>query len=372
MLSDCEHYDATAMSKPHGHSIDDYLEAIHLLVSPIGVYEPAKAPAAIAARVAEALGVSRTAVGEMLKRLTAEGLLERGGGRELVLTPEGTARAEQVDPPQPDRRALPRRLPGLRHGGGARARRRASAPRSPTTWSSACTRSSAIPSAARTAGRSPRDRSARRAASWSRWPTCGKGDSGEIVRQSEQDGGLLSWFEAEGLEPGAKVEVRDIQPAAGHRKIEIGGDEQFIADRAARGLYVRREPRDELALVKAPLLRSGRLLDVAARLTVDAASQAATTTLLNCYLREGGTASSTATSWCCPGSTCAPTSAYRSAFFHHRFRGPARRGGEPLEPPELAELLARALDPRRGAGRAAGPRAREPGRRDRASSTRAP
>ena len=34
------------MSKPHGHSIDDYLEAIHLLVSPIGVYEPAKAPAA--------------------------------------------------------------------------------------------------------------------------------------------------------------------------------------------------------------------------------------------------------------------------------------------------------------------------------------
>ena len=65
------------MSKPHGHSVDDYLEAIHLLVSPIGVYEPAKAPAAIAARVADALGVSRTAVGEMVKRLTADGLLER-------------------------------------------------------------------------------------------------------------------------------------------------------------------------------------------------------------------------------------------------------------------------------------------------------
>ena len=70
------------MSKPHGHSIDDYLEAIHLLVSPIGVYEPAKPPAAIAARVAEALGVSRTAVGEMLKRLSAEGLLASGTGRE--------------------------------------------------------------------------------------------------------------------------------------------------------------------------------------------------------------------------------------------------------------------------------------------------
>ena len=69
-----------------------------------------------------------------------------------------------------------------------------------------------------------------------------KGDTGEIVRLTEQDGGLLSWFAAEGLAPGAKVEVRDIQPAAGHRKIFIAGDgEQFIADRAARGLYVRRD-----------------------------------------------------------------------------------------------------------------------------------
>ena len=72
-----------------------------------------------------------------------------------------------------------------------------------------------------------------------------KGDSGEIVRQSEQDGSLLSWFEAEGLRPGARVEVRDIQPAAGHRKIGIGGDEHFIADQAARGLYVRRQPRGD-------------------------------------------------------------------------------------------------------------------------------
>ena len=72
-----------------------------------------------------------------------------------------------------------------------------------------------------------------------------KGDSGEIVRQAEQDGSLLSWFEAEGFKPGARVEVRDIQPAAGHFKIEIGGEQQFIADRAARGLFVRRAPRPE-------------------------------------------------------------------------------------------------------------------------------
>src|SRR3954470_19445815 len=68
-----------------------------------------------------------------------------------------------------------------------------------------------------------------------------EGDSAEIVRVTEQDGGLLTWFEAEGFMPGAKVAVRDIQPAAGHRKIQIGGAEQFIADRAARALYVRPE-----------------------------------------------------------------------------------------------------------------------------------
>jgi len=82
------------MSKPHGHSVDDYLEAIYFLVSPIGEYQPA--PVAIAARVADLLGVSRTAVGEMLKRLVADGLLEGGTGRELVLTPAGYERAEGV------------------------------------------------------------------------------------------------------------------------------------------------------------------------------------------------------------------------------------------------------------------------------------
>jgi DtxR family Mn-dependent transcriptional regulator len=232
------------MSKPHGHSIDDYVEAIHLLVSPIGVYEPAKAPAAIAARVAEALGVSRTAVGEMLKRLAAEGLLERGGGRELVLTPEGTARAERVIRRN---RIVERFLTDFlaydtaeahEHAGrvGAafteemieRLHAKLGYPdRCPHGWPVAADKERA---------------ESRELVSLA---DLNKGDSGEIVRQAEQDGGLLSWFEAEGFKPGAKVEVRDIQPAAGHFKIGIGGDEQFIADRAARGLYVRRSPRDD-------------------------------------------------------------------------------------------------------------------------------
>ena len=232
------------MSKPHGHSIDDYLEAIHLLVSPIGAYEPAKASSAIAARVADALGVSRTAVGEMLKRLTAEGLLERGGGRELVLTPEGTRRAEQVIRRN---RIVERFLVDFLDYDTAEAHEHAGRVGAAFTddmverlhaklgYPERC------PHGWPVAAQQEREES-RHLVSLA---DLHEGDSGEIVRQNEQDGGLLSWFEAEGFKPGAKVEVRDIQPAAGHFKIGIGGDEQFIADRAARGLYVRRAPRPE-------------------------------------------------------------------------------------------------------------------------------
>ena len=84
------------MAHAHGHSVEDYLEAIYFLVSPIGEYQPAEGSPANAARVAEMLGVSRAAVGEMLKRLGSDGLLKRDGGRELVFTDEGRERAEQV------------------------------------------------------------------------------------------------------------------------------------------------------------------------------------------------------------------------------------------------------------------------------------
>src|SRR5207342_835196 len=61
-----------------GHAVDDYLETIYFLAFPIGEYQPATGSSAIAARVAEMLGVSRASAGEMLKRLEVEGLIERG------------------------------------------------------------------------------------------------------------------------------------------------------------------------------------------------------------------------------------------------------------------------------------------------------
>ena len=108
----------------------------------------------LASRVAEMLGVSRASAGEMLKRLEADGLVERGEHKEAILTPTGRERAEQVVRKHRIDRAAADRLHGLHGRRGARPRRRARRHASATTWSSGSTRSSAIPTAARTAGRS--------------------------------------------------------------------------------------------------------------------------------------------------------------------------------------------------------------------------
>src|SRR5262245_62673160 len=83
------------MAQPHGHSVDEYLETIYFLAFPIGEYRPAAGSTAIASRVAEMLGVSRASAGGMLKRLEAEGLVERGDQKEGILTENGTERAKR-------------------------------------------------------------------------------------------------------------------------------------------------------------------------------------------------------------------------------------------------------------------------------------
>src|SRR5215212_7935889 len=79
------------------HSIDDYLETIYFLAFPIGEYTPRGAGSPpLASRVAEMLGVSRASAGEMLKRLEAEGLIERGERKEALLTERGREEAKRV------------------------------------------------------------------------------------------------------------------------------------------------------------------------------------------------------------------------------------------------------------------------------------
>src|ERR671932_1717716 len=80
-----------------GHSVDEYLETIYFLAFPIGEYRPSTTGSpTLAARVAEMLGVSRASAGEMLKRLEADGLVERGAQKEALLTPAGRERAEHL------------------------------------------------------------------------------------------------------------------------------------------------------------------------------------------------------------------------------------------------------------------------------------
>src|SRR3982750_2475030 len=79
------------------HSVDEYLETIYFLAFPIGEYTlKGEGAPPLASRVAEMLGVSRAGAGEMLKRLEAEGLVERGEKKEAILTPAGRVRAEHV------------------------------------------------------------------------------------------------------------------------------------------------------------------------------------------------------------------------------------------------------------------------------------
>lgn len=226
------------MAHGQGHSIDEYLETIYFLAFPIGEYRPATGSSAIASRVAEMLGVSRASAGEMLKRLEAEGLVERGEQKEAILTPAGIERAERV---VRKHRLIERFLtdfmgytPYESHEkademGDAfsdemieRINERLGFPdRCPHGW--------------------PIETDIEQAenAGLVSLAELSPGGSAEIVRLAEHDGDLLHWFYDEGFVPGSTVEVREAQPAAGQFKIVLSGAERGIAQKAAQGLYVR-------------------------------------------------------------------------------------------------------------------------------------
>jgi DtxR family Mn-dependent transcriptional regulator len=69
--------------------------------------------------------------------------------------------------------------------------------------------------------------------------TLAPGDRATIVRLAEHDGELLHWYYDHGLVPGAMLEVRDAQPAAGQLTVRLNGDEREVGERAAAGLYVK-------------------------------------------------------------------------------------------------------------------------------------
>jgi DtxR family Mn-dependent transcriptional regulator len=226
------------MAHGQGHSVDEYLETIYFLAFPIGEYRPATGSSAIASRVAEMLGVSRASAGEMLKRLEAEGLVERGEQKEAILTDAGIARAERV---VRKHRLIERFLTDFM--GYTPAESHIHADELGDTFSE-----DMVERIDEKLGRPDRCPHG--------WPVdtaveqaenrellaldeVDPGTVAEIVRLAEHDGDLLHWFYDEGLVPGTRVEVREAHPAAGELKIAVNGDERAIAEKAAQGLYVR-------------------------------------------------------------------------------------------------------------------------------------
>lgn len=79
------------------HSGDDYLFALYTLTSPVvSCGTRSTEVPTLAAHVARVLGVSRASAGEMLERLAAEGLIEHGPRKEILLADAGHDAAAQI------------------------------------------------------------------------------------------------------------------------------------------------------------------------------------------------------------------------------------------------------------------------------------
>jgi DtxR family Mn-dependent transcriptional regulator len=226
------------MAQPHGHSIDEYLETIYFLAFPIGEYRPSTGSTAIASRVAEMLGVSRASAGEMLKRLEAEGLVERGEQKEAILTPEGAERAKRV---VRKHRIIERFLTDFMGYTAAESHVHADELGDTFTDEMIERINDRLDHPDRCPHGWPVDPEFEQSenAELVSLAELGPGRDAEIVRLAEHDGDLLHWFYDEGLVPGTPVMVRKAEPAAGQLTIVLAGTERPITEKAADGIYVR-------------------------------------------------------------------------------------------------------------------------------------
>src|SRR5262245_428542 len=184
------------------------------------------------------LGVSRASAGQMLKRLEADGLVERGEQKEAILTEAGIERAERV---VRKHRLIERFLTDFM--GYTASESHVYADELGDTFTDEM-----IERMYERLGRPDRCPHG--------WPVSPEveqseneglvalaelepGQAGELVRLAGHDGDLLHWFYDEGYVPGTQVKVREAQPAAGQLKVVLDDGERAIAEKAAQGLYVR-------------------------------------------------------------------------------------------------------------------------------------
>jgi DtxR family Mn-dependent transcriptional regulator len=184
------------------------------------------------------LGVSRAAAGEMLKRLEAEGLVERGDQKQAILTEHGRREAERV---VRRHRLIERLLTDFLGYTAAEAHDRAD----DLGDSFSDDMIERIAEKLQQPDRCPHG-----------WPVNPEfeheenrvlrpladleaGATAEIVRLAEHDGDLLHFYYDSGLVPGRRLTLVRKQPAAGQITVAVDGGEQALATKAAQGLFVR-------------------------------------------------------------------------------------------------------------------------------------
>src|SRR5262249_2810238 len=211
---------------------------IYFLAFPIGEYTPLSGNLPLASRVAEMLGVSRASSGEMLKRLEAEGLIERGARKEALLTKKGRARAAHVV-----RRhgILEGVLTACRGSTGAEAHGGAAELGDTSTDDRVERTYERLGRPQRCPHGGPVDPDFEQAENQELEPlaSVAPGSRATIVRLAEHDGDLLHWFYDHGLVPGSEIAVEAAHPDAGQFTVRLKGGEREVGEKAAGGLFVR-------------------------------------------------------------------------------------------------------------------------------------
>jgi DtxR family Mn-dependent transcriptional regulator len=185
------------------------------------------------------LGVSRASAGEMLKRLEAEGLVERGEHKEAILTPAGAARARLV---VRKHRVIERLLTDFMGYTAAEAHVHADELGGTFSDDMVARIEEKLGHPDRCPHGWPIDPDVEQAENRELEPLSDlePGQSATIVRLAEHDGDLLHWFYDQGLAPGAHVELRVAEPAAAQLQVTVDGVERAVSDKAAAGLFVKR------------------------------------------------------------------------------------------------------------------------------------
>ena len=223
-----------------GHSVDEYLETIYFLAFPIGEYTPhGGGSPPLASRVAEMLHVSRASAGEMLKRLEAEGLIERGKKKEALLTESGRERAERV---VRKHRIIERLLTDFMGYTAYESHERADELGDTFDDEMIARIDEKLGHPERCPHGWPVDPDFEQAENRELEPLSNlePGGHATIVRLAEHDGDLLHWFYDQGLVPGTSILVRAAEPAADQFTVAIEKvGERAISEKAAAGLFVK-------------------------------------------------------------------------------------------------------------------------------------